>query len=327
MDVQENAPASAEVENDSLSQITALRAEQTETPEPPSETPAQAQPEEPAKAEEPEAPSEESDQEAEERRNALLREIAMDPGLTQQYAQQQYYPPQPQPQYQQPQPAQEQAPTLPFDEFTFDATNPEHMKALVAQQIQEVGNPLFETVEQLNQHFQQEEQAKQQSKLKDAHQQANQKIIEFIDTYVPGFSQITEKVGKGDALSAVERAVFNEAVNAESAYFNAYASQLAQQHNVGFNEAYNYVTHNVQMRADIAQKIGPAIKTYAKELGLVAQPSTAKPKVTPEQKQEMEREMYVESSNAVPAANAGSFEKAHQKGDTLGMIAALRQKQ
>lgn len=310
MDEFETVPAPAVDEtHDDLSATTALR-DEAEAPAP------EAAPAEPAATEE--AP-EVSDEEAETRRNALLREIAMDPGLTQQYVQQQYQPPvyapAPAPaQYQEP-----QAPELPFDEFSFDPNNPEHHKALITQ----IAAPLFDQVQQVNQRFQQEEQARQAQQMQAVAQQANEKAVAFLDTYVPGFAGIADKLSKGETLKAAERAVFNEAVNAESAMFNGYAMQMAQQAGIPYQQAYDYVTHNVQIRAQIAQQIGPQIKTYAKEIGLVSQP-TSKPQLPPEAQKQMKREMYVESSNAVPAANAGGFEKALESGDAFQMIRALR---
>lgn len=254
-----------------------------------------------------EAPAEVVDdtQDAEARRTALLREIAINPAATQQYAQQQY-----QQQYQPQQQQVDQGPILPFDEFSYDPNNADHQRALIAAQLQEVGGPLFDKLNAITQRFEAEEEAKQVEQFKEVASQANNKTVEFLDTYVPGFGNIAGKLGKNEPLTAVERAVFNEAVNAESALFEMYEAQ-----------GYTDVRWNVQARAHIAQQIGPALQQYAKDLGLVAQPS--KPKLTPEQQKVMKQEMYVESSNAVPA-NASSFDSAHAKGDIDGMIGALR---
>ncbi len=310
MDDQENAQLHAEAEDDSLSIISSLRAEQKEATDEGSAVPA-TEPQESKSEETPTEPStEELEQEAEARRNALLREIAIDPVLTNQYAQQQYYSSQQPQQYQPPQPQLEpQSPALPFDEFTFDANNPEHMKALMAAQIEEAGSPLFEKIDKIAQRFEKEEQQRQYQELRQVEDHANQKTVEFLDTYIPGFKGITDKVSKGENLNPIEKAVFNEAVNAESYFLQQYPNAV----------------YDVQARAQIAQHIGPQLKEYAKALGLVAQPGVKTPQLTPEQKQVMSREMYVESSNAVPVSDAGSFEKAHKSGNLDQMIHALRQ--
>lgn len=301
-----NTSASAEVDNDTLSQIAALRIE----PDPqPVDQPEEKQAE-PPKAE-PTTESEESDVEAEAKRQAILREIAMDPGLTQQYVQQQAAQPAQQPQQYQPV-QQEQDDPLPFDEFTYDPTNPAHQAALIAQQIKQVGAPLFEQMEQQNQYAQQQQALQQQQHYQQVEETANKKTVEFLDTYVPGFIDITDRFVKGgpEGLSAQEEALFNKAVNLESSAF-----ALLQRQGVANPHL------NVQARAQIAQHIGPELKKYAKALGLVSQP---KAQVTPEQKQVMKQESYVESSNAVPVDTTGKFEKAAAKRDTLSMIAALR---
>lgn len=299
-----------------LSMISELRGGGEPPPEPTTETSAP----EPAKADAPaiettaEPAAEADDAELEARRTALMREIALDPSLTQRYAQQQYAPQQ--------QPQIEQPPELPFDEFTFDPSNPAHQQALFDARLQEVGGPLFDKIDRIAQRFEQEDQQRQQQQIEGLAKQANQKTVAFLDTYVPGFSTIAEKLGGSQPLTAQEKAIFNEAVNAESAIVSHYAEQMAQQNQVPYQQAYNYLLHDVQARAQIAQIIGPELKKYASELGLVSQPRAAQ--LTPEQRQVMKQESYVESSNAVPATSAGSFDKAHQKGDTLSMIRALR---
>jgi len=265
----------------------------------------------PEPAETVEEPPQEDESEAEARRNAILREIAIDPNLTQQYAQRQQAP------------QQEEAPALPFDEFSFDPNNPQHMQALLDARLAEVGGPLFEKINSIAERFEQEEQQRQAQHYQQVADAVNQKTVEFLDTYVPSFAKIAEKFGNDEPISAIERAVFNEAVNAESAMVIAHAQQLAQQHGVTVDQAYHYAINNPQIRTHIAQQIGPHLKKYASELGLVAQP---KAQLTPEAKQQMKQEMYVESSNAVPASTVSSFEKALEKGDELSMIRALRAK-
>lgn len=254
---------------------------------------------------------EDPEKQAEERRNAYLREIAMDPGLSLQYAQNPQQFQQPQPQYQQPayqQPPAPQQPQVPWsDPSDYDPTNPDHQKALLAAQLQEYGNPLFEKVERMEQRFAQEEAQKQAQQLQEVHNAVNQRTVNFLDTYVPGFAGIAEKVGKGEGLSPIEKAVFNEAVNAESAYLQTLHPHAAM---------------DVKVRTQIAQQIGPQLKEYAKALGLVSQPKQVA--ITPQMKQDMKRESYVESANAVPAVTAGAFDKALESGDEFQMIRALR---
>lgn len=302
------APAVAE---DTLSLISDLRKVDTPQPEEieaplatePVKEEVKETPEAPPPEEGPELTEEEIEKQLEERRNALLREIAIDPQLTQQYVQQQSFvhgsssvPPE----------TQQVSEALPFNEEDFDFTNPQHVKALLAQQIQEVGGPLYEAVAQITQRYQEEEAAKQQQQLVQLAEHTNQKTVEFLDTYVPGFKNIAEKVSKGEAWSVQEEAIFNMAVNMESHYLQANPQ----------------AAYNLQARAQIAQAIGPVLKEKAKALGLTGQ--SAKPQITPEQKQQMSREMQVESSNAVPVATAGSFDKALKSGDTLSMIRELR---
>lgn len=309
LDVQD-APSSAG--EDTLSMIKDLRSAEAPAAEPEG-PPTTIETKEVGETNETTDPTpEDLERQAEERRNALLREIAIDPDLTGQYVQQQYQPAPPQTAAAPPQ--KEQGVSLPFDEFSFDAGNPAHIQALFDARLNEVGGPMFEKLDFITQQFQQAQQAQQYQQIQQLEQEANNKTVAFLDTYVPGFSGIVEKVSKGERLTATERAVLNEAVNAESAYFQAYQRQ-----------GHQHVVYDVQARAKIAQQIGPALKEYAKELGLVAQPS-AKTPLTPEQQKQMKQEMYVESSNAVPAANAGNFDKAHQSGDTLQMIRALRGK-
>lgn len=321
MDVQDNAPASAAENIDTLSLISDLRADHGEaaaepTPQPETSLPQVA--DAPA-ASEPavEAP----DEAAEARRNALLREIAIDPALTNQYLQQQFAPAH-QPQQQAPvvQPQQQPA-ALPFDEFTYDSNNPEHQKALIAHQLHELGGPMFEAVSQMAQRQQQQDQAQQQQQQQAMAAQANKKTTEFMDTYTPGFSKITEKLTNKEPLTGVEDAVFRKAADHEAAWLDAYAADIAQKYQTDFGTARSYAVGNVQIRADIAQKIGPEIQKYAKELGLVSQPA---PTLTPEAKKVMKQEAYVESSNAVPASSASKFESAHKSGDTVYMIGAIR---
>lgn len=310
LDVQNAIPSNAE---DTLSMIADIRGGgEAEAAPAGTEAPAEVKEVSTESTESALATPEDLEKHAEERRNALLREIAIDPDLTGQYVQQQYYQPPQAPQQEQPQTPQGN--TLPFDEFSFDANNPEHIQAIFDARLNEIGGPMFETIQRIEQRFQQEEAARQQQQVQELESFANKKTVEFLDTYVPGFSGIVDKVSKGERLSASEKAVLNEAVNAESAYFQAYRQQ-----------GHQYVAYDVQARAKIAQQIGPALKEYAKELGLVAQPS-AKTQLTPEQQQQMKQEMYVESSNAVPAANTGTFDKAYQAGDPLQMIRALRGK-
>lgn len=299
MSLEENTPQEGVNELDLISDL--------RNPEPAAEPVA-----EPAETPVTEEPPIDDEKEAESKREALLREIAMDPGLTQQYATQQAQPAQ-----------QEQAIELPFDEFTFDAGNPQHMQALLDARLAEVGGPLFDKLDKIAQRFEQEEQIKQQQQFEQAAEHANKKTVEFLDTYVPGFNDIAQKFMGDQVITPVEEAVFNKAVNLESAMFQSFAQQLAMQHQVHPAQAYNFVTNNVQIRAQIAQQIGPEIKKYAQALGLVAQP---KPAITPEQKQVMKQESYVESSNAVPANTVTSFEKALASGNELQMIQALRQK-
>jgi len=309
MDPNTNAPAEAEV--NTLGMISDLR-----TAEPSAESPAEPPQPSPAPAEPPaeEQPAEVSDQEAEERRNQLLREIASDPLLTQQYAQGQFYPQQ----EEEVQPFQ-----LPFDEDSFDPTNPAHQQALFDARLMEIGGPLFEKINQIAQRFEQQEQLAQQQAFQQQAQQANQKTVALLDTYVPGFSGIAEK--DVDSWSPVEEAVFTLAANMENNLVQQYAGAIVQNNpGVSFDQAYSFALNNTQIRAQIAQQIGPDLKKKAAALGLVSQPRTAQ--LTAEQKQVMKQESYVESSNAVPAVTAGSFDKALESGDSFQMIRALRQR-
>lgn len=257
---------------------------------------------------------------AEARRTALLREIAIDPALTNQYIQQTYQAPQQQVQQQT---QVDQAPVLPFDEFSFDPANPAHQQAMLDARLNEVGGPLFQKIDVLAQRFEQEDQQRQAQQMQQAMQQTNEKIVDLLDTYVPGLRSLADKMTKNETTSAKERAVWTEAVNAETYHMQVIAQQIAQQENVPFQQAYNYVSHNGQLRAQISQQIGPYLQDFAKDIGLVSQPKST---LTPEQKQQIKRESYVESSSAVPASAAGNFEKAAKKGDSLSMIAALRAK-
>lgn len=310
MEVQTgNTPADAGVDNDTLSLISALRNETAAEPEAAPETPPAAEPAAPSAepAPEPEPAQEDTEAEAEARRNALLREIAMDPAQTQQYVQQQYYqqpPAQQAPQQQEPsEPSSiDEAFAQEFPGEDYDPYSLKHNAFIQRYNLQ----PFQEFVaqqEQENQQIQAQQQAQQAQQMA---QQVNQKAVAFLDTYVPGFAAMAEKLTKNESLTAIERAVFNEAVNAESFYLQHYPQAL----------------YDVQLRAQIAQQIGPHLKKYASDLGLVSQP---KPQLTPEAKQQIRQESYVEPSNAVPSASgASAFDKALERGDSLSMIRALR---
>ena len=298
----------------SFEQTTPAPAPAPQNAQAPTQTPAPA-------AEELTAEEQQVNAAAETKRLELMREIALDPALTQQYAQQQFYPQQQlpafqQPQFQQPQyqpqtqyqQPQEQEFQLPFDEFTYDSTNPEHQQALIAAQLHQIGGPLFQKIDQISQRFSQQEAQQQAAQQQQAAAYANQKTVEFLDTYVPGFAGIAQKVIDKQPWDAKEEAIFSMAVNMESLFFQQFPQAM----------------NDVQARALIAQNIGPILQQKAKELGLVSQPRPQQ--LTPEVQQQMRQEMYVESSNAVPAANATNFDKARAKGDALSMISELRRK-
>lgn len=313
MSDETGVPAVPEGQESTLELISSLRAQDAPVTEEATEStpPEAAKPETPAE----ETPPVDEDKEAEARRNALLREIAIDPVRTHHYAYGKT----------QPESKAEEAFTLPFDAETYDPTNLEHQQALMDARLQQIGGPLFEAIEKINQRHEQEQAEKQQQVYQQNHEQAQQKTVAFLDTYVPGFQGITEKLSKGEEPTVQEEAVFNVAVNLESAYLHAYSQNLMEQNpGVSYQVAYNYVLQDVKTRAEIAQKVGPVLKEKAAALGLVAQPKTAAT-LTPEQKKVIKQESYVESSNAVPVNTTSSFEKALSKHDSVRMIAALRQ--
>lgn len=256
------------------------------------------------------------DKAAEDKRAEILRQIAVNPHLSQQYAQQ-YQQPQfyQQPQQQQqafsPQldstitPIDEPQSVLPFDADTFDATDLSHQEALLTHKIEQVGQPLFEQLENIQKYFTQAEQTVQQQQEQEAIQKSDEVALKLMDTYVPAFSGIIEKMKNQETLSPKERSLVNTAANDEARLL----------------EQYPQAVYDPQLRAQIIQHIGVGVQELAQALGLESPAST--PVVTPEQKQQYAREMYVESSNQVPVSTVTQFDKAHKTGDLLGMISAL----
>jgi hypothetical protein len=328
MDVETNAPASAEAETNTLEMIQELRGAE-KTPESESvsnETTTPTEVSNETKPDEKIEPASGDEAEAEARRTALLREIAMDPVATQNYAQQQYYAPQQQTTHTPPVtvPDAAQAPALPFDEFSFDPGNPEHQKALINAQLHEQAAPIYQMLERITSRFDAEDQQSQARQITDLRSKNNHTTLNLLDTYVPGIKGMVDRIGQQQELTPTEDAVFNKAVNLESAQMQGVAYHLTTQYQgLDYGTAYEYVLNNTNIRAQIAQAVGPELKKYASALGLVAQPG-AKTQLTPEQKLVMKQESYVESSNAVPANTANSFEKALKSRDTLGMIHELR---
>lgn len=318
--------------DNSLSMISQLRGSDPDTEETPSEAPETKATPTPAPTPAPavtpaEVVDPEDDTEAENRRNAVLREIAMDPAASRQYVHEQQYGPS--------EPAAEIE--LPFDEDSFDPTNIEHQKALHRAQLLEFGGPMFDMVERLNQRFEQQDRREQEKQTQAVEQLGTKKTIELLDTYVPGFADLADKYQSDTELTPVEDAVIQKAVNAEAVGFHQATLHIIDDYcakngvqlgpeeaQTAYTNVHAHVVRDVNIRAHIAQQIGPEIKKYAKGLGLAAQSKTTKQPLTDEQKRVMKQESYVESSNAVPADTSTKFDKAHNAKDVDGMIGLLR---
>jgi len=185
---------------------------------------------------------------------------------------------------------------VPSDE-EFDPYSKSHMLSLIQSALVPYGHYIQSSIQQEEQARQQAAQAQQQAYI----QQTEQNIQTLMEKNLPGWKDVYNS--PEPTLEQNVLADFSE---------KAFAQAL--------HDYPREVWTHPKVQADVALKIAPQIKNLATKLGVAfAQPvqaDTAKQKAAA-------REMYVESSNALPATNLTDFDRAAKKGDTLGMIKAL----
>lgn len=218
----------------------------------------------------------------------LRRLIATDPQRRLAYESERFGPP-PQTQFASPQQPQQPQndPALPFGEEDFDPTDMRHMQALLAHAVSQQLQPANQYITALQQRDMMEAQEQEQRNLQNLVTDVQKGIEKFVPDLYAG-EMTPERVAMCDLAKQM------------------FARELQGSYS-------EYLWANPMAHQEVLKKVGPQIQKMAERLG-VTKPTANGNK----------RQMFVESVSTEPGGNPNMFEKAHKKGDVLGMLSALR---
>ena len=236
----------------------------------------------------------------------------------QQQYQQQYQ--QPQQQYQSETQTREQdSNTLPvppdWDEMDeFEKANYVRQMQGMQVMLQAALAPAYQFIQQQQEEIQKQQQEIEARERNQAFLNASAPSHKLMDSYVPGFAQLGAKAQQNEeSLSIVEKAIFGAYVGLRNQLLEACYMQNPQS------------VFNPRIHVEVAKEIAPQIQDLAKVMnwqGVQSQNNT-QPQLTEAQKKQMQHEMHVISSNAVPANTKSNFSKAYEAKDVDGMLDAI----